>query len=84
MTREIILVEVVDKNTISTDYCKAFTDSYKAEDYFRSLVSKFNVTDDEQDISAFLDNGFCDFDFFGEPMSIIIKTISFDCDWFNL
>ena len=78
MTREIILVEVVRDSDLSTDWVKAFTDLVKAENYFRTLIAKFEITDDEEEISYFLDCGFCDFDYLDEKMSILIHTIPFE------
>jgi len=82
MAKEIILVEVVCKDDISTSNSKAFTNVKKAEDYFKSLIGKFHITDDGEQIEEFLDDGYCDFNdtFFGhgEEHSIIIKEISFE------
>ena len=80
MTKEIILVEVVNGSDLSTDYSKAFNDTEKAEKYFTYLVGKYQITDDGEDIEVFLDNGYCDFDYFGEKKSIIIKCIYFEDD----
>jgi hypothetical protein len=84
MVREIILVEVVNKSDMSTDDSKAFTSVEKAEDYFVSLIGKFHITDDDEQIEGFLESGYCDFNdtFFGhgEEHSIIIKEISFEED----
>jgi hypothetical protein len=80
MTKEIILVEVVNGSNLSTDYCRCFSSMVSADDYFRTLVERFNITDNEDDIDAFIEDGFCDFDYEGEKMSIITKCISFDED----
>jgi len=84
MTKEIILVEVVNKNDMSTSENKAFTITEKADDYFRFLVGKYGITDDGNDIEAFLEDGFCDFNDYiygnGEMKSIITKCIAFDYD----
>ncbi len=80
MRREIILVEIVQKSDLSTDRCRAFTDSIHAEDYFRWLIDAYDITDDEQEISAYVDQGFCDFTYLDDEMSLITKTIIFEED----
>lgn len=76
MTREIILVEVVNGNDLSTDDCRAFTDDEKAKEYFIGLIWEYKITDDIEEAECFYEDGFCDF----ENMSIITKCIILEED----
>jgi hypothetical protein len=80
MKKEIILVEVVNGYDLSTDYCRCFSNTVSADEYFRTLVGRFNITDNEDDIDCFIEDGFCDFDYEGEKMSIITKCVIYEED----
>jgi len=62
MTREIILVTLIDGDEINIEKSKAFTDSKKADEYFVQLI-KDNFSDyakdyTQSDYDEFLDQGF--------------------------
>ena len=60
MNREIILVEIINKDDMSTDKAKAFTKTEKADAYFATLLrQEFGVTNNDTILDA-LDNGFYD------------------------
>ena len=59
MTKEIILVEVLNGGDLSTEKSKAFTRTYDAESYFIELLKEFGITD-EDTIDSALDNGYYD------------------------
>ena len=81
MIREIILVEVVNQDDMSTDKSKAFTKTEKAEEYFKKILREDIHLINEDDIEDSLDNGFYDDpDDGGCGTSVIIKEISFEDD----
>ena len=80
MTKEIILVEVVNGSDLSTEHCKAFTSNAAADEYFTYLIGKYQITDDGETIEEFIEDGYCDFDYFGERKSIITKCIIYEED----
>jgi hypothetical protein len=81
MVREIILVEVVNQDDMSTDKSKAFTKTEKAEEYFKKILREDIHLIDEDDIEDALDNGYYDDpDDGGCGTSVIIKEISFEDD----
>ena len=80
MNREVILVEVINSSDLSTEKCKTFSNTDKAEKYFRELVRDFGITN-EDDIDGCLDDGFCDtFDSNGDDVCVMIKEITFQDD----
>jgi hypothetical protein len=78
MTREIVLVEVVIKDNMSTEKSKAFFKTEKAEAYFKQILKDDVHLVDDDDIEAALDDGYYDDD--SEGISVIIKEISFEDD----
>lgn len=80
MIREVILVEIIYGANLSTDKCKVFTSTEKADNYFKDLLKEFDITN-EDDVEAYLDDGYCDFTLdTDEKVSIMIKEISFEED----
>lgn len=81
MNRELILVEIVNKNDMSTDKSKAFNNTEKAEEYFTELVKEWFPTIEQDDIDNALDDGFYDFVLTHkgekEEKSVMIKEITF-------
>ncbi len=80
MIREVILVEVVTKSDMSTDKSKAFTNTEKAEKYFKDLLEETFGELDEDEIEMALDNGYYDSDDIVDGQSVIIKEISYEDD----
>lgn len=62
MTREIILVTLIDGEELNLEKSKAFTNTDKANEYFKNLIKENfeeNVADwTEQDFEECLDDGF--------------------------
>ena len=80
MIREVILVEVVTKSDMSTDKSKTFTNTEKAEKYFKDLLEETFGELDEDEIEMALDNGYYDSDDIVDGQSVIIKEISYEDD----
>jgi hypothetical protein len=78
MVREIILVEIIVKDNMSTEKSRAFIDSVKAEDYFKKSLRDDIHLVDEEDIEYALDNGFYDLE--DEGISVSIKEIYLEED----
>lgn len=79
MTREIILVEMVIQDDLSTEKNRAFTDPDKAENYFRQLIIDLG-TNDEEELACYIDQGFADIETTDGWISINTKTITFEED----
>ena len=80
MVKEVILVEIINKSNMSTDKSKAFTNTEKAEAYFKELLEEAIGELDEEDVECALDDGYWDFCEGLEEKSISIKEISFEED----
>lgn len=80
MVKEIILVEVVTKNNMTTEKSKAFTNTEKAEKYFADCVHGIMPNIEQDEIDNSLDDGFWDC-IYSHPSgekdgkSVIIKEI---------
>ncbi len=78
MVREIILVEIIVKDNMSTEKSRAFTDSDKAESYFKKILREDIHLVNEEDIECALDDGFYDLE--DEGISVSIKEIYLEED----
>lgn len=77
MIREIILVQVIEGETLNTSMSKAFSNVDKAEKYFKSIMRETFEVDDDDVIEDALDDGYYDGNNF---LSLSIKEISFEED----
>ena len=84
MKREVILVEIVTKSDLSTEKSKTFTNTEKAEKYFKDLVKEWFPTIEQDELDNALDDGFYDFKLSArgkkDMKSVIIKEITFEED----
>ncbi len=77
MIREIILVQVIEGETLNTSRSKAFVSVDKAEEYFKSIMKETFEVDDDDVIEDALDDGYYDGN---NLLSLSIKEISFEED----